>query len=138
MSDINTEIESFAGQWQQLTKKDHPTIEGRVTYFEKRPATFEGQPSISRKTGQPRTEWVFAVLTDGGDTVKFSLMESGQRAISTAIKANGQSANIPGDRIKIAVTEDSVTGKSQAEYKVKWTTDTAPLAEVAVEDEIPF
>jgi predicted thioesterase len=128
MSDINTAAEEFTGEWQQLTKKDHPTIEGRVTYFEKRPATYDGQPSLSRKTGVQRTEWVFAVLTDSGDTVKFSLMESGQRAISTAIKANGQSANIPGDRIKIAVTEDSVQGKSQAEYKVKWTTDTSPLA----------
>jgi hypothetical protein len=138
MSDINTEIESFAGQWQQLTKTDHPTIEGRVTYFEKRPATFEGAPSLNRKTGAQRMEWVFAVLTDDGETVKFSLMESGQRAIGAAIKTNGKPANVPGDRIKIAVTSDSVQGKSQAEYKVKWTTDTTPLADTAAQDEEPF
>jgi predicted thioesterase len=128
MSDINTAAEEFTGEWQQLTKKEHPVIEGRVTYFEKRPATYDGQPSLSRKTGVQRTEWVLGVQQDDGRTVKFSLMESGQRAIATAIKTNGKTANVPGDRIKIAVTEDSVQGKSQAEYKVKWTTDTSPLA----------
>jgi predicted thioesterase len=138
VSDINTAAEEFTGEWQQLTKTDHPTIEGRVTYFEKRPATYDGQPSLSRKTGVQRTEWVLGVQTDSGDNIKFSLMESGQRAIATAIKTNGKTANVPGDRIKIAVTEDSVQGKSQAEYKVKWTTDTAPLASSEVEDEEPF
>jgi hypothetical protein len=140
VSDINAAAEAFTGEWRPLTKKEHGIIEGRVTYFETRPATYEGQPQLSRKTGLQRTEWVIAVLQDDGETVKFSTMESGQRAISAAIKASGQPAK-NGDRIKIAVTKDSVQGKEQADYKVVWTPDATPLnipVAASVTDEEPF
>lgn len=146
MQDINEAAEAFIGDWQQLTKKEHGVIEGRVRSFETRPATFEGQPSLSRKTGQQRIEWVFAVQDDDNQITKFSLMESGQRAISAAIKKAGQPAKV-GDRIKIRVTKDSVQGKEQADYEVRWTPDSAPLdiptsggnsGSTPFEDEEPF
>ena len=136
MTDINTAAEAMTGEWVKLNRKEHGTVEGRVVSFEARPMTFEGAPVLNRKTGAPRTEWVFAVLTDAGETVKFSLKEGGQRAVSEAIKATGKPANETGDRIKIAVKDDPATSTDQPTYQVKWTQDSAPLAEAVAEE--PF
>jgi hypothetical protein len=135
--DLNTAAQAMSGQWVPLRRKTDGTIEGRVISYEARPATFDGAPKLSRKTGQQRTEWVFTVQTDD-DIVKFSLAESGQRAIAAAIKESGKPANVPGDHIKIAVKDDPATATEQPTYVVRWTTDTTPLAEVAVEEEEPF
>lgn len=136
--DLNEAVLAFAGEWKQLTKKEHGTIEGRVLSFETRPATYEGRPSLSRKTNQQRTEWVFVVQPDaGGDPIKFSLMESGQRTVAAAIKQSGQAAKI-GDHIKIAVTKDSIQGSEQADYQCRWTPVAEPLNMPATSDEDPF
>jgi hypothetical protein len=137
VTDINTAAETLAGNWAKLNRKEHGTIEGRVISFETRPMTFEGAPVLNRKTGAPRIEWVFAVLQDDGETVKFSLKEAGQRAIADAIKASGQPAK-NGDRLKIAVTHDPATEREQATYQARWTSDATPLNIPADDDEAPF
>jgi hypothetical protein len=139
MSDINTAAETLTGDWVKLTRKEHGAIEGRVIAFETRPMTFEGDPVLNRKTGQQRTEWVLAVLTDNDETLKFSLKEAGQRAIAEAIKQTGQPAK-NGDRIKIAVKDDPPTEREQPTYQVRWTPDTAPLdmPTAAAGEEEPF
>jgi hypothetical protein len=126
VSDINEAAQGFAGEWVKLTHKADGVIEGRVTYFEKRPALFKGKPIMSQKTGAQRYEWVLAVQDDDNRVVKFSLPESGQRTVAAAITDSGQSAKI-GDRIKIRVTKDSVQGESQADYEVRWTPSAAAL-----------
>jgi hypothetical protein len=137
MTDINTAAEALTGEWVKLNRKEHGTIEGRVVSFEQRPMTFEGAPVLNRKTGAPRTEWVLAVQTDGGDTIKFSLKEAGQRAISEAIRASGALAK-NGDRLKIAVTADPATDREQATYQARWTPDASPLAIPTDDSEDPF
>jgi hypothetical protein len=137
MTDINTAAEALTGEWVKLNRKEHGTIEGRVVNFEQRPMTFEGAPVLNRKTGAPRTEWVLAVQTDGGDTIKFSLKEAGQRAISDAIKASGTPAK-NGDRLKIAVTADPATDREQATYQARWTSDNTPLNIPTDDGEDPF
>jgi len=136
-NDINTAAQAIGGDWTKLTRKEHGTIEGRVISFEQRPMTFEGAPVLNRKTGAPRTEWVLAVQTDSGDTVRFSLKEAGQRAISEAIRASGQPAK-NGDRLKIAVTEDPPDDRAQPTYQARWTPDSTPLNIPATDDEEPF
>lgn len=138
MSDINAAAEAFVGDWVKLTRKEHGAIEGRVISFEQRPMTFEGKPVENRTTGQQRTEWVFAVFQDDGETVKFSLKEAGQRAVAEAIKDSGQPAK-NGDRIKIAVKEDPEDDRSQPTYQCRWTPDATPLdVPVAEDEEEPF
>ncbi len=135
---INEAAQAMSGNWVKLTSKADGVIEGRVVAFETRPMTFEGDPIKSRKTGQQRTEWVLTVLPDdGGEPVKFSLKESGQRAISEAIKAAGGNANT-GDRLKISVKTDKETERSQPVYQARWTHDSTPLAVPAAEEEEPF
>ena len=126
MTDINQAAETMSGEWVKLTRREHGTIEGRVVNFEARPMTFEGAPVLNRKTGTPRTEWVFTVFADDGETVKFCLKESGQRAVAAAIKEAGTEAK-NGDRIKIAVAADPETDTSQPTYQVRWTPDATPL-----------
>lgn len=134
MSDINAAADALVGEWVKLNRKEHGAIEGRVISFEQRPMTFEGAAVLNRKTGAPRTEWVFAVLQDDGETVKFSLKEAGQRAVAEAIKDAGQPAK-NGDRIKIAVKDDPEDDRSQATYQARWTPDTTPLDVPAEDDE---
>lgn len=126
MTDINAAAEGLIGDWVKLNRKEHGTIEGRVISFETRPMTFEGAPVLNRKTGIQRNEWVLAVLQDDGETVKFNLKESGQRAVAEAIKSAGQPAKT-GDRIKIGVKDDPENDREQATYQARWTPDTTPL-----------
>lgn len=135
--DINEAAQSMTGSWVQLMSKADGVIEGRVVSFETRPMTFEGEVKLSRKTGQPRTEWVFTVQRDDGEIVKFGLKESGQRAIAEAIKAAGQPAK-NGDRIKIAVSEDKPDERSQPTYKARWAADAMPLDVPVADEEEPF
>ena len=137
MSDINAAAQMMTGEWVKLTRREHGTVEGRVVSFEARPMTFEGAPVLNRKTGTPRTEWVFTVFEDGGDTVKFSLKESGQRAVAAAIKESGTEAK-NGDRIKIAVATDPETDTAQPTYQVRWTPDATPLEIPTDTAEEPF
>lgn len=132
--DINEAAQAMTGTWVQLMSKADGVIEGRVVSFETRPMTFEGEVKLSRKTGQPRTEWTFTVLKDDGETLKFGLKESGQRAVAQAIKESGQPAK-NGDRIKIAVSEDKPDERSQPTYQVRWTPDSTPLDVPVEEDE---
>jgi hypothetical protein len=138
MTDINTAAQAIGGDWTKLTRKEHGTIEGRVIGFEQRPMTFEGAPVLNRKTGAPRTEWVLAVQTDDGDTLRFSLKEAGQRAIAEAIRESGASPAKNGDRLKIAVIEDPQDDRSQPVYKARWTPDSTPLDILVDDDEEPF
>jgi hypothetical protein len=134
--DINDAAGAIGGEWIKLTRKEHGSVEGRVVAFDQRPMTFEGAPVLNRKTGQPRTEWVFTLRTDSGEVVKLSLKESAQRAVAEAIKASGRPANATGDRLKIAVTADPASEREQATYQARWTQDESPLG--AVDDEEPF
>lgn len=134
MSGINEAAATIGGTWVKLNRKEHGAVEGRVVAFEQRPMTFEGAPVLNRKTGQARTEWVFTLRQDDGEIVKLSLKESGQRAVSDAIKATGRPANDTGDRLKIAVSDDPVTDREQPTYQARWTQDESPL----VLDEEPF
>lgn len=126
MSDINAAAEAITGDWVKLNRREHDAVEGRVLSFDQRPMTFEGSAVLNRTTGQQRTEWVFVVQRDDGETVKFSLKESGQRAVAEAIKANGQPAKI-GDRLKVGVKDDPEDEHSQPVYQARWTTESTPL-----------
>lgn len=126
MTDINTAAAAIGGEWVKLTRKEHGSVEGRVVSFETRPMTFEGAPVLNRKSGQRRTEWVLAIQKDDGETVKLSLKESGQRAVSDAIKAAHVDAK-NGDRLKIAVSHDPASDREQPTYQARWTADSSAL-----------
>lgn len=139
--DINEAAQAMTGTWQKLTRKADGVIKGRVISFEQRPMTFEGSPVLSRKTGAQRTEWVLAVQDDDNQVIKFSLKESGQRAVSEAIKASGKPAK-NGDVLTIAVKTDPAKDTEQPVYKATWEADNTPLdiptAQDDLEDEEPF
>lgn len=126
--DINAAAAAYAGNWVKMQSKADGAIEGIVLSFTVRDMTFEGDRLKSRKTGEQRKEWVFVVQPDGGgEAVKFSLKEAGQRAVAAAIKDSGKSAKV-GDRLKIGVKKDKESDREQPEYQARWTSVDEPLS----------
>jgi hypothetical protein len=121
---LDDAVNQMGGNWIKLTSTDDPPLIGTVLSFEERDMTYEGRPVLSQKTGRQRREWVFTLDTGEDEPVKVAFKEAGQRAIANAIKANGKGSKA-GDVLKIKVTESSVQGKSQAEYRAVWETGTA-------------
>lgn len=129
--DINNQIKASGGDWVKLTKVSHEPVQGKILDVKSREKEFGGK-KIPNKNGDPRIEWVFT-LEVNGQTVKWAAGESAQWAIKGAL---GDRLLKPGGTIKIAVTEDSVQGQKQAEYKVVYTD---PVQESPFEsDEPPF
>ena len=127
---------SIGGNWAHLKSTDDPDVEGKVLAFEIREATFEGALVKSRKTGAQRYEWVFTLDTGNGEVTKISLNESGQRAVSVALKEAGSTAKV-GDTLKIGVAEDPPSEREQATYRARWTPAPASLG-VPADDGEPF
>lgn len=126
LDNLNQAAAELSGEWVKLVSTDDPTIDGTVLAFEVRPKTFEGEPVLSRKSGQQRTEWVFTLDTGAETAVKVSLNESGQRAVSKALTAAGCPASV-GDRLEIRVSENQPDPRSQATYVARWTAVPAAL-----------
>lgn len=132
LDQLNDAAASLGGQWVKC-KDLGDVIEGVVLDFEIRGKTFEGQPVLSRKSGEQRKEWVFTIQTDDrtdadDDGVrKFSANESAQRAIAAAIKEAGSPAK-KGDRVKLGVSKAAASTTEQAEYKARWTTAAEELS----------
>lgn len=135
---INEAVEAFGGQWVKLNRKEHGTAEGTLVDIEVREKTFEGELVLSRKSGEPRKEWVITYTVDedqrdGAEddgTRKLSANESLQRALKKAIKDSGSKAE-RGGTIKMKVTEDPEKETQQAEYVAKYT---PPVKTIEVED----
>lgn len=132
LDDINRAIDSFGGQWVNLRKKTDGVLDGLVVSVEERDKTFEGAVVLSRKTQQPRREWVFVLKTERHETDeddgvrKFAANESAQRAIAKAVKESGRKLEVNG-RLKVVVTTDPENDRDQAEYKAKYEAP-APIA----------
>lgn len=120
LDELNEAAATIGGSWVKLRTTDDPPVEGRVLAFEKRPKTFEGQPVLSRKSGEQRVEWVFTLDVDGDEPVKLSLNEAGQRAVASALKEAGAKANV-GDTLKIGVSQNPASEREQATYRARWT-----------------
>lgn len=133
LSELNEAVARSGGTWIGLREKGD-RVEGTIIDFEERPKTFEGEPVLSRKSGQQRMEWVFTLQTGESEGAaddgvrKVSLDENGQRAVKKAIKDAGSPAVVGGTLI-IAVVADRETPTSQCEKKAKYT---PPVKEIAV------
>lgn len=91
------------GEWLDLRRKGETTT-GRFVTLEERPRTWEGKPVLSRKTGEPRIEWILT-FTDGSSTWKLAANESMQSAIRSAIASLGQPLKV-GDVMSIEVVAE--------------------------------
>jgi hypothetical protein len=120
LDDLDNAAASLGGNWVKLRTTDDPPVVGKVLAFEVRPKTFEGQPVLSRKSGQQRNEWVFTLdAGDGGDPIKLSLNEAGQRAVSEALRKANAKPKV-GDTLKIRVHVNPEDSRSQATYAAAW------------------
>jgi hypothetical protein len=124
---LNDAVAARGGRWIKLRTKDDPAIDGEILAHEVRDKRDpDGNVVTSRKSGAPRTEWLFTLatgLSDDGDddgVRKLAANESMQSAIATAIKASGQKA-VVGGRIQVAVSADPEDSYSQATYAAKYT-----------------
>ena len=67
LDDLNRVVASSGGGWFKLNRIEHGTLKGIVVDVETREKTFEGSVVLSRKTGKPRQERVFTLITDQRD-----------------------------------------------------------------------
>jgi len=152
LDDLNRDVASSGGTWVKLNRVEHGTLTGIVVDVETRDKTFEGAVVLSRKTGKPRQERVFTLITELRDPDidddkglrKFSANEGAYFAVLDALKTAKATAEI-GDTLAIKVTKDPETSTSQADYAAKWTKGPgvpdwyeAPMPAQRIEDEVPF
>lgn len=148
LDEINQQIATAGGKWVNLRRKTDGILEGTIVNVDQRQKTFEGAVVLSRKTGQPRIEWVFTLQTDlsdgGGDDDglrKFGAVESAQRAITAAVNDTPMRKLAIGGKLKIAVTEDPASDRDQAQYKARYeppAVETARAADPFDSDDSPF
>ena len=145
VEDINQQIASIGGKWVNLRRKTDGALEGIILDVQQREKTFEGQVIVSRKTGQPRIEWVFTLQTDTHDDNdngirKFGAVESAQRAIAEAVKETPLKKLEEGGKLKIAVVQDPATDRDQAGYRARYEPPAARVADIfgADNDDEPF
>ena len=127
LNELNEDVARSGGGWVKLNRVEHGTLKGIVVDVETREKTFEGAPVLSRKTGKPRMERVFTLITDLRDPEvdddkgirKLGANEGAYFAILDAPKESKATAEI-GDTVEIKVTADPPTSTSQAEYKARW------------------
>ena len=67
LDDLNRDVASSGGGWFKLNRIEHGTLKGIVVDVETREKTFKGSVVLSRKTGKPRQERVFTLITDQRD-----------------------------------------------------------------------
>jgi len=119
LNELNQDLASSGGAWVKLNRKAHGTLKGIVVDVETREKTFEGAVVLSRKTGKPRQERVFTLITDQRDPEvdddkgirKFSANEGAYFAILDALKEAKATAEI-GDTLAIKVIKDPETTTS--------------------------
>lgn len=152
---INDQISSMGGKFIKPHLKGD-MIRGEIIAAEERTKTFDGEIVRNRKTGEPRTEWVFTLrllehkspnnnsdfLNKADDIAGtddklciFVANESAQRAIGKASKT----ANVKlsaGVTLAVAIGEEPETPTSQAEYVAQ--VEAAPLIAVNHSDDNPF
>lgn len=134
---INEAIENSGGAWLKLNRIEHGPVEGDIVDVEVRDKTFEGAAVLSRKSGQPRKEWVVTLRLDPDKREnpeddglrKLSLNESGQRAFAAAVKEAKSKVDV-GGRLKIAVKVDPPSDREQAEYQARYTPPVAGAADI--------
>ena len=151
LNELNEDVARSGGGWFKLNRVEHGTLKGIVVDIETREKTFEGNVVLSRKTGKPRLERVFTLITDLRDPDidddngirKFGANEGAYFAILDAVKDAKATAEV-GDTLEIKVTADPATSTSQAEYKARWTKGPGvpdwyqtPQPALA-DDEVPF
>lgn len=131
LDDLNHAVTQQGARWIKLRATTDPAVDGEILAFEQREMSWQGAPVLNSKTGAPRIEWIFTLLTTLRDddeddgTRKLPANESMQRAIGAAIKAAGAKAEI-GGRLQVAVSEDPANATDQAGYRAKYTPPAAP------------
>lgn len=116
--DVNQDIATGGGGYAKLQTKG-TVVEGILTNVQTRPMVYEGEVVLSKKTKQPRKEWVFTLDTPEGP-VKVSAREGVQIATRNALEKTGKAKLEPGAKIRFEVTKDSVRGVSSAEVTVEY------------------
>lgn len=138
LDELNNEISKSGGTYVKLNRKEHGVLEGVILDAEVRDKTFEGQVIVSRKSGQPRKEWLFTLDTGAEQPVKFAANEGAQFAIRQAVKDAGGKLE-KGGTLKVAVKQDPATSTQQAEYQAKYTAPTkTAVSDAIAEDAPPF
>jgi hypothetical protein len=142
--DLNNALEAKAAQtggtYVKLTKKSDPKLSGTIDHVDVRDKMFNKKVVLYTSgvnEGKVRKEWVFSITTTDGSKVKWAASENAQWAITGALAGRKITK---GGHIQVEVTEDSVQGSKQAEYKVIYTDPVAdsPFEGPADDDEPPF
>lgn len=133
LDSLNNAIASIGGTWVKLRTKADPPVDGTILDFEERGKTFEGQPVLSRKSGEQRIEWLFTLQCagDGADddgVRKLTANESMQRAIAKAIRDTKTQA-AKGGRLQVAVASDPENEREQAEYVARYSPPALPIGD---------
>lgn len=142
-SSINQDIESGGGKFVKLRDTGDAVV-GELLGIDERIKMWEGAPVLSRKSGEPRKEWVITLRTDlseGPDddgVRKVAANEGLQIAIKTHMRESKQLfPDQFGGRLAIGVKVGAPTTTSQVEeWSVRYTppaTGTAATINAAVD-----
>lgn len=136
---LDEEIAKGGGRWVALNEVADGPVEGDVLNAEKTERrTPEGDVVTKKGTDSPRYVWRLTLQTDRREDPeddgvrKVDLNESGQRALSDAVKDAGAKSIEKGARVKIGVKTDRESKFKQAVYQARYT---APAASLAVDED---
>lgn len=116
--ELNSAVErsgSGGGTWVNLRSKGD-RLEGTLVAFEIRPMMYQGEPVLTRKTQQPRYEYVLTLQTGESDGAaddgirKVGLDERGQDELKRAIREAGVNAE-EGGLIVLGIVADRADGE---------------------------
>lgn len=130
--DVNEAILTGGGGYAKLQQRG-AVVEGVLVDVSTREMIYDGLVVKSKKTGQPRKEWVFVLDTNDG-RIKVSARENIQIATRSALDKSGSTKLEAGAKIRFEVVKDSVRGEVSAEVVVTYT---PPKFQVFADDDAP-
>lgn len=128
---INDDIERGGGRFVKL-REAGDAIVGDLLAIDERTKTWEGQPVLSRTSGEPRKEWVITLRTELSDSDdddgvrKIAANEGLQIAIKSHMRESGQRFPATwGGRLAVGVKVGAPSPTAQVEeWSVRYTAPT--------------
>jgi hypothetical protein len=116
--DVNEHADQLGGNWFKF-KEVGDTFAVRLTSMAKREQRdYEtGTVKLTRKTKQPRWEWVVTGMAADGNLAKTALNEGAQSAASAARKKSGAASFQPGGWLSVTYVSDSKPDGAKFAYK---------------------
>jgi hypothetical protein len=116
--DVNSAADELGGNWFKFERVGDVFDVRLVGMRVREQRDFEtGAVKLTRKTGEPRKEWIVTGMDDSGDLVKTAFSEGAQTAASAARKVSGASSFQPGGRLVLKYTGDRTPPGAKFAYK---------------------